>query len=62
MAFWMINALICSGTINLSEWESYVPSRAQKAQSTEVAVFDPQIMGPDELKSLGGRLGANVGG
>ena len=32
---WMINALICSGTINLSEWESYVPSRAQKAQSTE---------------------------
>ena len=32
---WMINALICSGTINLSEWECYVPSRAQKAQSTE---------------------------
>ena len=32
---WMINALICSGTINLSEWESYVPSRASKAQSTE---------------------------
>ena len=20
---WMINALICSGTINLSEWEAY---------------------------------------
>ncbi len=32
---WMINALICSGTINLSEWESYVPSRAEQAQSTE---------------------------
>lgn len=32
---WMINALICSGTINLSEWEVYVPSRARKAQSTE---------------------------
>ncbi len=32
---WMINALLCSGTINLSEWESYVPSRAEQAQSTE---------------------------
>lgn len=32
---WMINALICSGTINLSEWEAYVPSRAEQAQSTE---------------------------
>lgn len=32
---WMINALICSGKINLSEWESYVPSRATQAQSTE---------------------------
>ncbi|MDJ0594947.1 MAG: hypothetical protein QNJ72_34050 [Pleurocapsa sp. MO_226.B13] len=32
---WMINALLCSGTINLSEWEAYVPSRARKAQSTE---------------------------
>ena len=32
---WMINALLGSGTINLSEWESYVPSRAEKAQSTE---------------------------
>ena len=32
---WMINALICSGTINLSEWESYVPSRAEQAQSKE---------------------------
>ncbi len=31
----MINALICSGTINLSEWESYVPSRGSQAQSTE---------------------------
>ena len=31
---WMINALICSGTINLSEWEAYVPSRAEQAQST----------------------------
>ena len=31
----MINALICSGTINLSEWEAYVPSRAEQAQSTE---------------------------
>ena len=32
---WMINALICSGKINLSEWESYVPSRATQAQSIE---------------------------
>ncbi len=32
---WMINGLICSGKINLSQWESYVPSRATKAQSTE---------------------------
>lgn len=32
---WMINALICSGAINLSEWESFVPSPAQKAQSFE---------------------------
>lgn len=32
---WMVNALICSGKINLSEWESYVVSRATKAQSTE---------------------------
>ena len=32
---WMINALICSGTINLSEWEAYVPTRAEQAQSTE---------------------------
>ena len=31
----MVNALICSGTINLSEWEAYVPSRATQAQSTE---------------------------
>ena len=34
---WMINALICSGTINLSAWESYVPSRATQAQSIEAA-------------------------
>lgn len=32
---WMINALICSSKINLSEWESYVASRATKAQSVE---------------------------
>ena len=32
---WMVNALICSGKINLSEWESYVVSRATKAQSIE---------------------------
>lgn len=32
---WMINALICSSKINLSEWESYVTSRATKAQSVE---------------------------
>jgi hypothetical protein len=31
----MINALICSSEINLSEWESYVVSRATKAQSVE---------------------------
>ena len=34
---WMVNALICSGKINLSEWESYVVSRATKAQSIEAA-------------------------
>lgn len=32
---WMINALICSSKINLSEWESYVMSRATQAQSFE---------------------------
>ena len=32
---WMINALICSSKINLSEWESYILSRATKAQSIE---------------------------
>ena len=32
---WAFNALICSSKINLSEWESYVISRATKAQSTE---------------------------
>ncbi len=32
---WMINALICSGTINLSQWEAYVPTLARQAQSTE---------------------------
>ena len=32
---WMVNALICSSKINLSEWESYVISRATQAQSIE---------------------------
>ena len=32
---WMINGLICSSKINLSEWESYVVSRATQAQSIE---------------------------
>jgi hypothetical protein len=32
---WMINALLCSGKISFSEWESYVISRATKAQSIE---------------------------
>lgn len=32
---WMINGLICSGRISLSEWECYIPSRATKAQSVE---------------------------
>ena len=32
---WMVNALIGSGQINLSEWESYVVSQATKAQSIE---------------------------
>ena len=32
---WMINALILSSKINLSEWESYVISRAKQAQSLE---------------------------
>ena len=34
---WMINALLCSSKINLSEWESYVISRANQAQSLEAA-------------------------
>ena len=34
---WMINALILSSKINLSEWESYVISRAKQAQSLEAA-------------------------
>lgn len=32
---WMVTALVCSGQLRLSAWEPYVPSRAQKAQSTE---------------------------
>ncbi len=32
---WMINGLICSSKINLSEWESYVVSRANQTQSIE---------------------------
>ena len=32
---WMIIGLIQSGTISLSEWECYIPSRATKAQSFE---------------------------
>ena len=32
---WMVKALILSSKINLSEWESYVISRAQQAQSLE---------------------------
>ena len=32
---WMVSALICSGQLSLAVWEPYVPSRAQKAQSTE---------------------------
>ena len=32
---WMVNALILSSKINLSEWESYVISRAKQAQSLE---------------------------
>ena len=32
---WMVNASICSSKINLSEWESYVPTRATQAQSTQ---------------------------
>ena len=31
----MINALLCSSKIHLSEWESYVISRANQAQSLE---------------------------
>ena len=34
---WMINGLICSSKINLSEWESYIISRATQAQSIEAA-------------------------
>lgn len=32
---WMVSALICSGQLSLPAWESYVPSRAKKAQSVE---------------------------
>jgi hypothetical protein len=32
---WMVSALVCSGQLSLPAWEPYVPSRAQKAQSTE---------------------------
>ncbi len=32
---WMVSGLICSGKLSLPEWEPYVPSRAQKAQSVE---------------------------
>ena len=32
---WMVSALICCGKLSLPEWEPYVPSRAQKAQSVE---------------------------
>ena len=32
---WMVSALIGSGQLNLAAWEAYVPTRAQKAQSTE---------------------------
>ena len=32
---WMIIGLIHSGKISLSEWECYIPSRAEKAQSFE---------------------------
>lgn len=32
---WMVTALVCSGQLSLPEWESYVPSRARQAQSTE---------------------------
>lgn len=32
---WMTSALIASGTLSLSAWEPFVPSRATKAQSVE---------------------------
>ena len=32
---WMVSALVCSGQLSLGAWEPYVPSRAQKAQSSE---------------------------
>lgn len=32
---WMIQAVILSGKINLSEWEPYIPGRATQAQSVE---------------------------
>lgn len=32
---WMVTAVICSGKLSLPMWESYVPSRATQAQSTE---------------------------
>lgn len=30
---WMVSALVCSQKLNLTAWEPYVQSRAQKAQS-----------------------------
>lgn len=32
---WMVTALICSGQLSPPAWESYVLSRASKAQSCE---------------------------
>ncbi|MGK7909887.1 MAG: hypothetical protein AB4050_00155 [Synechococcus sp.] len=32
---WMVNALICTGQLNLPAWKPYVSSRAQQAQSFE---------------------------
>ena len=32
---WMVSALLCCGKLSLPEWEPYVVSRAQKAQSVE---------------------------
>lgn len=49
---WMINALIYSVKINLSEWESYVPSRATKVQSNDGFIIFDVLLNQEIVRSL----------